>query len=98
MLGVVMPDEVLSRQLTEADFRLMVDSITDIEIVMLDRDGYVLTWNEGARAIKGYAADEVVGRHVSVFYSPEDNATGLAARELSEAASTGRFEGEGWRV
>jgi rsbT co-antagonist protein RsbR len=93
-----MPDEVLSRQLTEADFRLMVDSITDIEIVMLDRDGYVLSWNEGARAIKGYAADEVVGRHVSVFYSPEDNATGLAARELSEAASTGRFEGEGWRV
>jgi PAS domain S-box-containing protein len=93
-----MPDEVLSRQLTEADFRLMVDSITDTEIVMLDRDGYVLTWNEGARAIKGYAADEVVGRHVSVFYSPEDNATGLAARELSEAASTGRFEGEGWRV
>jgi len=93
-----MPDEVLSRELTEADFRLMVNSITDTEIVMLDREGRILTWNEGATAVKGYTADEVIGKHVSIFYSPDDNATGLAERELGEAAASGKFEGAGWRV
>jgi PAS domain S-box-containing protein len=93
-----MPGEVQTREITEADVRLMIDSITDTEIVMLDRDGVVLTWNEGARAIKGYSAEEVVGKHVSMFYAPDDNAAGLAQEELDQAAATGRFEGEGWRV
>src|SRR6266508_5380037 len=88
----------LSREVTEADFRLMIDSITDIEMVMIDRDGYVLTWNEGAKAVKGYTTEEVVGKHVSIFYSPEDNAAGLARQELSQAGAAGRFQGEGWRV
>jgi rsbT co-antagonist protein RsbR len=94
----VMPGEVLSRELTEADYRLMVDSITDTEIVMLDHDGHILSWNEGAKALKGYAADEVLGKHVSIFYPPEDNAAGVVERELDQAASAGRFEGAGWRV
>jgi rsbT co-antagonist protein RsbR len=93
-----MPGEVQTREITEADFRLMIDSITDTEIVMLDRDGYVLTWNEGAKSIKGYTADEVIGKHVSMFYSPDDNAAGLAQGELSQATATGRFAGEGWRM
>jgi len=93
-----MPDGVLSREVTEADFRLMLDSLTDTGVVMLDRDGHILTWNEGAKAVKGYTADEVVGKHVSMFYSPDDNAAGLAERELSQATAAGRFEGTGWRV
>jgi PAS domain S-box-containing protein len=93
-----MPDGVRAREVTEADYRLMVESITDTEIVMLDGAGHVLTWNEGARVVTGYDADEVVGRHISVFYTPEDAASGLAERELQRATDAGRFEGEGWRV
>jgi rsbT co-antagonist protein RsbR len=93
-----MADEVLSQELTEADFRLMVDSITDTEILMLDQDGRILSWNQGATAIKGYTAEEAVGRHVSIFYIPDDRAAGLADRELEQAATAGRFELEGWRV
>jgi PAS domain S-box-containing protein len=76
----------------------MVDSIADTEIVMLDRDGRIVTWNEGARALKGYTADEIVGQHISIFFPPDDASTGVAERELAAAATTGRFEGTGWRV
>ena len=75
----------------------MIDSVADTEVVMLDRGGRILSWNEGARALKGYDADEVIGKHISIFYPAEDAAAGLADRELQQAAA-GRFDGEGWRV
>jgi len=77
---------------------LMVDSVTDYEVIMLDPNGIVRSWNRGAELMKGYKADEVIGKHVSVFYTAEDAQSGLAARELETAARTGRFELEGWRV
>jgi rsbT co-antagonist protein RsbR len=79
-------------------YRLLVDTITDYAIIMLDADGNVVSWNAGAQAIKGYRADEIIGRHFSVFYSAEANARGFPAEELSNAAALGRFEDEGWRV
>jgi PAS domain S-box-containing protein len=76
----------------------MIDSVTDTEIVMLDPEGHVLTWNEGARVLTGYTADEAVGRHVSMFYTSEDSARRLFDQELREATRTGRYAGEGWRI
>jgi PAS domain S-box-containing protein len=85
-------------QETERRFRLLVQGVTDYAIFMLDPNGIISNWNPGARRIKGYRADEIVGQHFSVFYSPEDRASGLPQRVLSIAAKEGRFEGEGWRV
>ncbi len=79
-------------------FRLMVECVTDYAIFALDPDGYVTTWNAGARRLKGWEAHEIVGRHLSTFYPSEDVAAGKAALELEEAARLGRFEEEGWRV
>ena len=83
---------------SEERFRLLVDSTTDYAIFMLDPGGYVASWNPGAERIKGYSADEIVGRHFSTFYTPEAIATGWPQHELVEAARVGRFEDEGWRV
>ena len=79
-------------------YRLLVDSITDYAIYMLDPTGVVSSWNRGAQRFKGYTADEIVGRHFGVFYTPADRAEGVPARVLREAAELGRFECEGWRV
>ena len=81
-----------------ARFKLLVDSITDYAIYMLDPDGRVTSWNAGAERIKGYAADEIIGRHFSRFFTAEDQARGLPARALASAAPEGRVETEGWRV
>jgi PAS domain S-box-containing protein len=78
--------------------RLLVDGVKDYAILMLDPTGRVTTWNAGAERIKGYTAEEIIGKHFSVFYPPEDAAAGRAARELEIAARVGRFEEEGWRV
>jgi PAS domain S-box-containing protein len=78
--------------------RLLVDSVIDYAIFVLDRDGHVLTWNAGARRIKGYERDEIVGRHFSIFYTPEDTARDHPANELGIAAREGRYEEEGWRL
>ena len=78
--------------------RLLIDSITDYAIFMLDQDGTVISWNPGARRFKGYEAVEIIGQHFSRFYTDGDNAKGLPARALKIARETGRFEGEGWRV
>jgi PAS domain S-box-containing protein len=83
---------------TEEGFRLMVESVTDCAIVMLDSEGRVASWNTGAQRIKGYAADEIVGQHFSRFYPPGDIARGVPQRDLDAAAAQGRFEVEGWRV
>jgi PAS domain S-box-containing protein len=87
-------------QLRQADerLRLMIESVHDYAIFMLDREGRVATWNRGAEHIKGYTAQEIVGQHFSCFYLPEEVSAGKPERELEIASSKGRFEEEGWRV
>lgn len=82
----------------EVAFRLLVDAVQDYAIFLLDPRGYVLTWNLGAQRIKQYAADEVIGQHFSIFYTPEERKAGRPMRLLGWAAKEGRFEDEGWRV
>jgi PAS domain S-box-containing protein len=82
----------------EETARLLVNAVTDYAIFMLDSTGKVASWNAGAERFKGYASHEIIGRHFSAFYTPEDQATGLPARALRTAASEGKFEAEGWRV
>jgi PAS domain S-box-containing protein len=82
----------------EARFRLLVESVRDYAIFMLDPDGIVLTWNAGAERFKGYRADEIIGQHFSRFYPPEALARNLPAHELQVAADVGVFEDEGWRA
>jgi rsbT co-antagonist protein RsbR len=76
----------------------MLESITDYEVIQLDRDGTVQSWNPGAQRLKQYTREEVLGRHVSMFYTEDDTRDGLAERELATAAREGRFEVDGWRV
>jgi PAS domain S-box-containing protein len=83
---------------SEERFRLLVESITDYAILMLDPQGLVTTWNRGAERIKGYRSEEIVGRHFSQFYPQEDVARGKPQHELAIAVAEGRFEEEGWRV
>lgn len=83
---------------SEQQFRLLVQSVTDYAIYMIDPNGLVTNWNSGAQRIKGYLADEVVGTSFMRFYPPEDQASGLPARALATALREGRFEAEGWRV
>lgn len=77
---------------------LLVKSIKDYAILLLDKEGKVLTWNAGAERIKGWKANEIIGQHFSRFYPPEDIARGKAEEELRTARDEGRFEDEGWRV
>ena len=83
---------------SEARFRTLVENIRDYAIFMLDADGVVTGWPEGARQVKGYAAEEVIGRHVSMFYAPEEVTAGEPEQELAQAAEEGRAEREAWRV
>jgi PAS domain S-box-containing protein len=85
-------------RLSEERFRLLVQSVKDYAIFMLDPSGHVATWNEGAARIKGYAADEIIGKHFSIFYPAEKQAEHFPEYELEVAAREGRFEDEGWRV
>ena len=79
-------------------YQLMVESVRDYAIFMLDPNGYIASWNRGAQRIKGYTADEIIGRHFSVFYGPEDIAASKPEWELEMAAREGRFEDEGYRI
>ena len=79
-------------------YRLLVASVRDYAIFALDARGYVLTWNAGAASLKGYQAHEIIGRHFSTFYPPEDIAAGKPEMELVVATRDGRFEDEGWRL
>ena len=83
---------------SEERFRLLLSNVRDYAIIMLDTDGYVISWNEGAQRIKGYTADEIIGEHVSKFYQPQDIVSGKPARVLQAASAEGRFEDEGWRL
>jgi PAS domain S-box-containing protein len=75
-----------------------VEGIADYAVYMLDADGFVSSWNSGAERIKGYFAEEIIGQHYSCFYGDEDLRKGKPAMALREAAATGRFEEDGWRV
>ncbi|MBL8954672.1 MAG: PAS domain-containing sensor histidine kinase [Myxococcaceae bacterium] len=79
-------------------FRLMVESVKDYAIYMLDPSGVVTSWNEGARRLKGYEAPEIIGQSYARFFTPEDVAAQLPQTELDVARTEGRFEAEGWRV
>jgi PAS domain S-box-containing protein len=79
-------------------YRLLVSSVEDYAIFAMDPTGHVVTWNAGAERIKGYRPDEIIGRHFSVFYPPEDIASGKTRWELEIAAREGRVEDEGWRL
>lgn len=83
---------------SDTHFRMLVDAVQDYAIFMLDPAGFIVSWNRGAQGIKGYTAREIVGQHFSVFYTPEDIASGKPHAELAFAASKGRIEDEGWRV
>lgn len=91
------PGNVLP-QATEKLYKLLIDSVKDYAIFMLTPEGLVATWNIGAQRIKGYAAEEIVGRHFSLFYPPEVAQAGFPQYELRKALADGRFEDEGWRV
>ncbi|GAB5604905.1 PAS domain S-box protein [Sideroxyarcus sp. TK5] len=83
---------------SEERYRMLVDGVKDVANLMLDLQGHVITWNEGAERLKGYTAEEIIGRHFSVFYPAEDIASGKPAAKLSQAMEHGRCEDEGWRV
>ncbi|HEX5126214.1 MAG TPA: PAS domain S-box protein [Rhodocyclaceae bacterium] len=79
-------------------FRHLVESVHDYAIFMLDTEGVIASWNPGAQRIKGYAANEIIGRHFSIFYKPEALKADWPAKELQHARELGRFEDEGWRI
>ena len=82
----------------EERYRLIVSNVKDYANIMLDTEGLIVSWNQGAERIKGYRAEEIIGQHFSRFYTAEDLRNGVPARELKQATESGRFEGEGWRV
>jgi PAS domain S-box-containing protein len=84
--------------LSDDRFRLLVESVKDYGIFLLDPRGVVISWNEGARRIKGYDAAEIIGQHFSKFYLPTDVASGKCDAELAAALREGRIEDFGWRV
>ncbi|MGY2439588.1 PAS domain S-box protein [Pseudomonas sp. SDO52101_S400] len=91
-----MAEETLKQ--SEQQFRLLVQGVTDYAIYMLSPEGRVTNWNPGAQRIKGYAPDEVIGKHFSMFYTPEDRETGEPQRALETAVREGRFENKSWRL
>jgi PAS domain S-box-containing protein len=78
-------------------YRLLLDAVVDYAIYMLDVEGRIVSWNSGAQRLKGYTAEEILGRHFSTFYPSEEVAKGTPARALAIAAREGRFEAQGWR-
>ncbi len=90
--------DLSERRFAEERYRLLVDSVRDYGIFMLDADGIIQSWNSGAEIIKGYSAKEIIGKHFSVFYTESDVNRNHPAKELEVAGSVGRFEEEGWRV
>ena len=93
------PTRTLARWLrSEERFRVLVGSILDYAIFMLDPEGRVISWNSGAERLKGYREEEILGQHFSRFYPPEEIERGKPEYELEVASAAGRFEDEGWRV
>src|SRR5262245_53719038 len=86
------------KQVDPRIYRMMVEQVRDYALFVLDPSGHILTWNAGARRLKGYAASEIIGRHFSIFYTPEAVERRWPAEELRRATREGHFEDEGWRV
>ncbi|HKE93078.1 MAG TPA: PAS domain S-box protein, partial [Povalibacter sp.] len=93
---VVQRTEELHR--SELQFRQLVAGVADYAIYMLDPQGHIASWNPGAERIKGYSASEIIGRHFSTFYTPEDRAAGKPQTALAIAAREGKYEAEAWRI
>lgn len=93
-----MNEQVLSQLSVEKRFQMLVGAVTDYAIYMMDTDGQITSWNPGVERIKGYTANDVLGQHFSMFFTPEDREAGRPARALATAARTGRCEDEGWRM
>ena len=91
-------DMMAAQQASEQRFRMLVEGVAEYAIFMLGADGTVASWNAGAQRINGYAEAEVLNRHISLFYPPEDVADGKPGMDLRMAAAEGRFEDEGWRL
>src|SRR5688572_17345259 len=99
MSATLVPDDLTVVQpLSDADYRLIVESVNDYAIFMLDREGRILSWNGGAQRLKGYAADEVIGRSFEIFYPQDQIDAGWPRQELADALRFGRIEDEGWRL
>ncbi|KLD74122.1 histidine kinase [Xanthomonas hyacinthi DSM 19077] len=102
--GVVMRDRTERKRLDEElrrsqeQFRVLVQGVADYAIYMLDPGGHITSWNSGAERIKGYAPEEVIGRHYSAFFTPDDVARGEPTTNLEAVAREGRIETEGWRL
>jgi PAS domain S-box-containing protein len=97
----IMPDDdqtPFQSHLMDQRFQLLINSVTDYAIYMLEPDGIVASWNPGARRFKGYEAHEIIGRSFSLFFTEEDRAAGLPEHALKTAAREGRFEAEGERL
>jgi len=89
---------IMIPQLDQETYQLLVESVKDYAIFMIDTQGYILTWNKGAEHIKGYKAEEIIGKHFSIFYSGQQIADGEPERNLQMAREQERFEEEGWRT
>jgi len=101
-LNEKLEERVLERtkqlQRSEQQFEQLVAGVRDAAIFMLDRTGTVVSWNTGAARIKGYTDEEIIGKHFSVFYTPEDRAAGVPQQALLMANMSGKYDAEGWRV
>lgn len=83
---------------SEERYRALVEQVTDYEICMLDERGRIISWNEGARKIKGYTTEEIIGKYFTIFYPQEDILNGKPSYELGVARKEGKYEEEGWRL
>ncbi len=83
---------------TAERYRMLIEQSDDLAIYLLSPSGHIETWNKAAEKLKQYKAQEVIGKHLSIFYTKEDQERKLVEKELEEAAQTGKFEGSGWRV
>ncbi len=97
-LNVRIAERVQALQKSEEGFRLLVESVKDYAIFMLDVDGTIITWNTGAELLTGYTALEMIGQHYSLFFTPEDLAAGTPAQYLKTALEHGRLEDDSWRM
>ncbi|HJW18402.1 MAG TPA: PAS domain S-box protein, partial [Flavisolibacter sp.] len=92
----VMLDEKI--HIDRESYRLLVQSVEDCAIFMIDVSGFIISWNKGAENIKGFSASEAIGKHISIFYTPEEIENDEPERNLRLARELGQFEDEGWRV
>jgi len=88
----------MPKKMDDRVFKLMVDRVRDYAIFVLDKNGHVASWNAGAALIKQYSAEEIIGKHFSIFYTPQDIERDWPAKELRQAMQEGRVEDEGWRL